>query len=95
MCHTPGRRRCPPAAAAKTLPRLTQARSTDKQGSAWVRWILCQAAQKAKRSPQFAGRYQVIARRRGTKIATIAIARKLLTRACHLLADASTAGAPS
>jgi len=33
--------------------------------------------------------------RRGTKIATTAIARKLLTRACHLLTDASSAGAPS
>jgi len=66
-----------------------------KQGSAWVRWILCEAAQKAKRSPQFAARYQSIAKRRGTKIATTAIARKLLTRAYHLLTDASTAGAPS
>src|SRR6516162_3146059 len=66
-----------------------------KQGSAWVRWVLCEAAQKAKRSPQFAARYQSIAKRRGTKIATTAIARKLLTRAYHLLTDASTAGAPS
>ena len=30
--------------------------------------------------------YAAIAKRRGNKIATIAIARKLLTRACHLLA---------
>ena len=66
-----------------------------KQGSAWVRWILCEAAQTAKRSPQFAAGYQAIARRRGTKIATTAIARKLLTRAYHLLADAASAGAPS
>ena len=66
-----------------------------KQGSVWVRWILCEAAQKARHSPQFAASYQGIARRRGTKIATTAIARKLLTRACHLLTDASSAGAPS
>jgi transposase len=66
-----------------------------KQGSVWVRWILCEAAQKAKHSPEFAASYQAIARRRGTKIATTAIARKLLTRAYHLLADAASASAPS
>jgi transposase len=59
-----------------------------KQGSAWLRWILCEAAQTAKRSPQFAASYQAIAARRGKKIATTAIARKLLTRAYHLLTDA-------
>jgi transposase len=58
-----------------------------KQGSAWLRRVLNQAAQTAKRSPQFATSYQTIAKRRGKKIATIAIARKLLTRAYHLLAD--------
>ena len=58
-----------------------------KQGSAWLRWVLNQAAQTAKRSPQFAATYAAIAKRRGKKIATIAIARKLLTRACHLLAS--------
>ena len=56
-----------------------------KQGSAWLRWVLNQAAQTAKRSPEFAAAYSGIARRRGKKIATIAIARKLLTRAWHLL----------
>jgi transposase len=59
-----------------------------KQGSAWLRWILCEAAQTAKRSPAFAPTYQAITRRRGTKIATTAVARKLLTRAYHLLSDA-------
>jgi transposase len=63
-----------------------------KQGSAWLRWILCEAAQTAKRSPQFAASYQDIARRRGKKIATTAIARKLLTRAYHLLTDATSGG---
>jgi transposase len=57
-----------------------------------VRWILCEAAQTAKRSPQFAASYQAIARRRGKKIATTAIARKLLTRAYHLLTDATSSG---
>jgi transposase len=62
-----------------------------KQGSVWARWVLCEAAQTAKRHPDFAA----IARRRGKKIATTAIARKLLTRAWHLLTDASSGGAPS
>src|SRR6266516_1095789 len=64
-----------------------------KQGSAWLRWILCEAAQTAKRHPDFAASYQAIARRRGKKIATTAIARKLLTRAYHLLTDAEHAAA--
>ena len=67
-----------------------------KQGSAWLRWVMNQAAQTAKRSPQFAATYSNIAKRRGKKIATIAISRKLLTRAYHLLADmqATDASAP-
>ncbi|MEU6012287.1 transposase [Streptomyces sp. NPDC047453] len=56
-----------------------------KQGSDWLRWILCEAAQTAKRSPEFAASYQRLARRRGKKIATTAIARRLLARAYHLL----------
>jgi transposase len=64
-----------------------------KQGSTWLRWILCEAAQTAKRSPQFAATYQAISVRRGKKIATTAVARKLLTRAYHLLTDADNAAA--
>jgi transposase len=63
-----------------------------KQGSAWPRRALGQAAQTAKRSPDFAPAYQAIAARRGEQIATTAIARKLLTRAWHLLTDAGIAG---
>ena len=49
----------------------------------------------AKRSPDFAASYAALAKKRGKHIATIAIARKLLTRAWHLLnqmqaAEAST-----
>jgi transposase len=68
-----------------------------KQGSVWLRWAMNQAAQTAKRSPEFAASYAAIASRRGKKIATIAIARKLLTRAWHLLADlqAAEASTPS
>jgi transposase len=57
------------------------------QGPAWLRRVLNQAARTARRSPGFAATYLDIARRRGKKIATIAISRKLLTRAWHLLAD--------
>jgi transposase len=49
--------------------------------------VLNQAAQTARRSPEFAATYAAIAKRRGKKIATIAIAHKLLTRAWHLLAE--------
>jgi transposase len=64
-----------------------------KQGSVWLRWVLCEAAQTAKRSPAFAASYAAIAKRRGKKIATIAVARKLLTRAWHLLAEMPAAEA--
>jgi transposase len=65
-----------------------------KEGSVWLRWVLCEAAQTAKRSPEFAAAFQRIAKRRGKKIATTAIARKLATRAWHLLASAGHAAAP-
>ena len=66
-----------------------------KEGSVWLRWVLCEAAQTAKRSAQFAATFQAIAKRRGKKIATIAVARKLLTRAWHLLTDAEATAAPA
>ena len=63
-----------------------------KQGSAWLRWVMNQAAQTAKRSPEFAAAYAAISQRRGKKIATIAVSRKLLTRAWHLLASMQADG---
>ena len=56
-----------------------------KQGSPWVRWILQEAAQTAKRSPMFADTYGQLAHRRGRNIATVAIARRLLARSFHIL----------
>jgi Transposase IS116/IS110/IS902 family len=56
-----------------------------KQGSPWVRGILQEAAQTAKRHPMFAGAYAQLARRRGKNIATVAIARRLLARSFHIL----------
>ena len=60
----------------------------------WLRWVLCEAAQTAKRSPEFAAAFQRIAKRRGKKIATTAVACKLATRAWHLLTDAGHAIPP-
>ncbi len=74
--------------------RIVRHGHISKQGSAWLRFVLCEVAQTAKRSPQFAATFQAIAKRRGKKIATTAIARKLLTRAWHLLTDAQRAPAP-
>ena len=65
-----------------------------KEGSVWLRWVLCEAAQTAKRHPQYAATFQRIARRRGKKIATTAVARKLLTRAWHLLTAAESIASP-
>jgi transposase len=60
----------------------------------WLRWVLCEAAQTAKRSQQFAASFQATAKRRGKKIATTAVARKLATRAWHLLTDAKPTTVP-
>jgi transposase len=60
----------------------------------WLRWVLCEAAQTATRHPQFAATFHRIAKRRGKKIATIAVARKLLTRAWHLLTDSERPQSP-
>jgi transposase len=65
-----------------------------KQGSPWVRGILQEAAQTAKRSPLFADTYGQLARRRGTNIATVAIARRLLARSFHILTQLEAAPAP-
>jgi transposase len=64
-----------------------------KQGSVWLRWVMNQAAQTAKRSSEYAATYSSIAKRRGKNIATIAVSRKLLTRAWHLLAELQAADA--
>jgi transposase len=56
-----------------------------KQGSPWLRGILQEAAQTAKRHPMFASAYGQLARRRGANIATVAIARRLLARSFHIL----------
>jgi hypothetical protein len=56
-----------------------------KQGSAAVRWVLTEAAQRAKTQSPFARFYAQCVHRRGTQIATVAVARKLLARSFHVL----------
>jgi transposase len=60
-----------------------------KQGSKWVRFVLGEAAHVANRYPPFARPYADIASRRGKKIATVAVARKLLARCFHVLKEVS------
>ncbi|GAA2632682.1 transposase [Streptomyces vastus] len=45
-----------------------------KQGDPWLRWIMCEASQTAKRHPAYAATYARLSQRRGKKIATTAIA---------------------
>ena len=59
-----------------------------------MRWILQEAAQTAKRHPMFAATYGQLAHRRGTQIATVAIARRLLARCFHILKEVQTATTP-
>jgi len=77
--------------AVRGSDRVARYGHISEQGPAWLRWVLCEAAQTARRSPQFAAGYQAIAARRGKKIAATAVARKLLTRTWHLLTDAERA----
>jgi transposase len=58
-----------------------------KQGSPWVRFVLQEAAQRAKTRPPFAAFYAKTAARRGKHIATVAVARKLLARCFHVLTE--------
>ena len=58
-----------------------------KQGSVWVRWAMVEAAHVAAKRPPFSEVAARIAHRRGKKIATVAVARKLLARCYHVLKD--------
>jgi len=66
---------------------LTPSSPTDKQGSRWLRWTLVEAATSAVRDPQLGRFAQQIAQRRGTKIARVALARRLLTLCYYALRD--------
>jgi transposase len=75
----------PETGPLKVGSALTTAAPTDKQGSAAVRFVLEEAAERAKTRPPFAGFYAQCAARRGRHIATVAVARKLLARCFHVL----------
>lgn len=62
-----------------------------KEGSTWVRWALGEAAHVAKSRPPFSRTFAQIAHRRGKNIATVAVSRKLLARAFHILKEVSPA----
>jgi transposase len=61
-----------------------------KQGPVAVRAVLAEAAQVAKFRPPFAATYESIRRRRGTPVATVAIARRLLAQAFHVLKEVNS-----
>jgi transposase len=61
-----------------------------KMGSPWVRFVLQEAAQRAKTRPPLASFYAKTAARRGKHIATVAVARKLLARCFHVLTELET-----
>lgn len=57
-----------------------------KQGSAWLRWTLMQAAQQARgRSPRLQRFYNRVAERKGKATAKVALARELLVIIWHML----------
>ena len=58
-----------------------------KQGSRWLRWVMVEAASTAVRNPDLRRWYERIERRRGKKIARIALARRLLTLCFYALRD--------
>jgi transposase len=58
-----------------------------KQGSRWLRWAMVEAAARVGRAPDLHGFADPIADRRGSKIARVALARRLLTLAFYALRD--------
>jgi transposase len=62
-----------------------------KAGTHLLRWLLVEAAQAAVRwDPHWQEIHSRIARRRGSAIATVAVARKLLVTVWHMLSQQST-----
>ena len=73
--------------AVRNSDRTVRHGHITKQGSSAVRWVLCEAAQRARTQPPFARFYAECARRRGSHIAIVAVARKLLARCFHILKE--------
>jgi transposase len=84
------RKLCPWAGltpAVRTSDRTLRHGHITKMGSPWVRFVLQEAAQRAKTRPPFASFIAKTAARRGTHIATVAVAGKLLGRCFHVLTE--------
>jgi transposase len=62
-----------------------------KAGPAAVRAVLTEATYMARHVPPFAQAFEEVAKRRGKRIATVALSRKILARCFHLLKDLETA----
>jgi transposase len=60
-----------------------------KQGSRWLRWIMVEAAVHAYRDPEVRQIFIRVARRRGGKIARVAVARRLLMLVFYALRSES------
>jgi transposase len=58
-----------------------------KQGSRWLRWVMVEAASRPVHDPTLRRFAEGIARRRGKKIARVALARRLLTLCFYALRD--------
>ena len=84
------------AAYAGLVPRQYQSGDRSygghitKSGNPMLRWLMVEAARTAVRyDPHWRRVHARIARRRGTNIATVAVARKLLVVVWHLLTEKS------
>src|SRR5207244_12797232 len=81
-----------PSRSSLTPPERSSADHTrrghiSKQGSRWLRWVMVEAAVRALGNPQLGVFYTSIEKRRGSKIARVALARRLLTLAYYALRD--------
>jgi transposase len=76
--------------AGRNSDRTVRHGHLTKLGSPWVRFVLQEAAQRAKPRPPLAAFSAKTAARRGTHIATVAVARKLLARSFPVLTDRQT-----
>jgi transposase len=84
-------------AYAGLVPRIYQSGNRcfgghiTKSGNPMLRWLMVEAARSAVRyDPHWRKVHERIARRRGTNIATVAVARKLMVVIWHLLSEKTT-----
>jgi len=87
------------ASAAGLVPSTSQSGNSTRHGhitragSAWLRWAFVEAAIHASTRPgPLRNRFLALKRRKGNKIARVAIARKLATYVYHMLEEGKTFG---